>query len=239
MAILKHPIYKRLALKVYRSSEAILCVSNFLANNIGKATGNSNMLIIPNIIDSDLFCYATKLPTVEQAHIACCATWNSPKRLDLIVRSLLQFAPKTNKNFTLYVIGNGVQLEEFKTIDCPRNLIIQWLGHVKKHEITNILVKSDFFMHASEIETFSIVIAEALSTGTPVLASNVGAIPELINSSNGILVDNTLEGWLKGLHEITKRQYDHEAIAASVAEKYSPASIGQKIDEVYKHILQS
>ena len=58
---------------------------------------------------------------------------------------------------------------------------INYTGNISKEKIVEILHDSDFFVHASYIETFSLVIAEALSTGTPVIASNVGAIPEFVN----------------------------------------------------------
>ena len=51
-------------------------------------------------------------------------------------------------------------------------------------------MSSDILIVPSLFEGFGIAIAEALSFGLPVVATNVGAIPELIeNGENGILVN--------------------------------------------------
>ena len=48
---------------------------------------------------------------------------------------------------------------------------------------------ADVYMHAAQVETFGNTIVEALACGTPVVATAVGAIPELIEeSSTGFLV---------------------------------------------------
>jgi glycosyltransferase involved in cell wall biosynthesis len=49
---------------------------------------------------------------------------------------------------------------------------------------------SDVVVLPSLLENFPIVALEALSSGKPVIASNVGGIPEVVkNNENGILVD--------------------------------------------------
>ena len=109
-------------------------------------------------------------------------------------------------------------------------------GYLDRLEIAALFQKTHLFLHASDIETFSIVTAEALSTGTPVLASDAGALPELINPQNGLLVENTPEAWLKGIREIASKHFDYQTIALQNQNKYSPLSIGNRILEVYKRI---
>lgn len=237
--LLKHPVYGRKAVTVYRESKAILCVSNFLANKIRLATHHSGIKIVPNIVNTELFYYHPKQPLENVIRFACCATWHPPKRLDLIFNSLLETASNhKTTNFILNVIGNGSQVDEFKQKVLPDNLIINWHGFVPKNEIVNTLHNTDYFLHASNVETFSIVTVEALSTGTPVLASNVGALPELINTNNGILVENTVEAWTNGLSEITKKKFNHQDIASGVSGKYSPTSVAERINKFYESVLK-
>ena len=84
----------------------------------------------------------------------------------------------------------------------------------------------------------SIVIAEALSTGTPVLASNVGAISELINSTSGVLTDNVVENWVIGLEKLTSRSFDHKGISEST-KKFSEKLIGEQFTQLYKEIINT
>ncbi|MCX6326502.1 MAG: glycosyltransferase, partial [Bacteroidia bacterium] len=55
--LLKHPLYKRIAIRAYHKSSVIICVSEFLSLKIAKVTGHTNMVVIPNIINTELFTY--------------------------------------------------------------------------------------------------------------------------------------------------------------------------------------
>jgi glycosyltransferase involved in cell wall biosynthesis len=233
--LLRHPLYKRIALKAYHKSFAIISVSQFLSNTISRITGHKNLKVVPNIIDTRLFTYQPKkLNENYGISFMCVASWRLPKRLDLIVDSLINYAGETDKSLELKVIGNGPQTEIMKNRRIPENLNIKWLGYLDKPSIASHLQSAHFFMHASETETFSIVTAEALSTGTPVIASNAGALPELINDQNGILADNNPESWLKSIREIVSKGYDYEAIAMQNQSKFSPNNIANRIISVYE-----
>lgn len=47
---------------------------------------------------------------------------------------------------------------------------------------------ADVYLHAARVETFALTIAEAMACGTPVVAAAVGAVPERIDGTTGILV---------------------------------------------------
>jgi len=235
--LLKHPLYKRIAMKAYHKSLAIICVSKFLSVNIAKTTGLTNLVVIPNIVNSGIFTYKPK-PPVESGRLSfmCIAIWRLPKRLDLIVDALCNYALETTREINLKVVGDGSQIEVEKGRKTPENLRIEWLGYLDKPTIASLLQTSHVFLHASTTETFSIVTAEALSTGTPVLVSNTGALPELINEQNGMLTENSPESWLAGIRKIVAKQFDYESIAIYNQNKYSPLEVGTSILSVYNNV---
>jgi len=237
---LKNPLYKKIAFRAYKKSSAVICVSEFLAHNIACATEPDNLIIVPNIIDNQIFTYKPK-PSPEGGKLCfmCVASWRPPKRLDLIIEALSRYALETTCQIILRVVGTGIQAELLKKSTVPENLHIEWLGYLSKNEIAELLNTAQIFLHASEIETFSIVTAEALSTGTPVLASNTGALPELINDQNGMLTENTSECWARAVKEIVSKQFNYEAIALQQDKKYSPQEIGCKIISVYRKIYSN
>ena len=231
---LKHPLYKRIALKAYHKSFAVICVSEFLSDKIFRATRHENIMNIPNIVNTEIFTCKPGIPSeIDQLSFMCVGAWKLPKRLDLVIDTLCSYALETEQKIKLTVVGSGTQVEMAKERVIPGNLEIIWTGFLDSSAIALLLQKTHIFLHASDIETFSVVTAEALSTGTPVLASKVGAIPELIKEQNGLLVENTREEWLKGLREIVSKKFDSQSIALQNQNKYSPLAIGKSIIAVY------
>jgi alpha-1,6-mannosyltransferase len=236
--LLKHPLYKSIALKAYSSNAAVIAVSEFLSGKISELTGHANIVVIPNIVNTKIFTYRPKADfDGKNLILTCVATWKLPKRLDLIVDSLSSFARETDMHIFLNVVGNGIQADRLKMRKTPENLHITWHGYLDKPAIASLLRNSHMFLHASETETFSIVAAEALSTGTPVLASERGALPGLIHGQNGMLTENDPESWLKKIHEMLNKRFDYEAIARENQTRFSPETVGRAIVEVYKNVL--
>jgi glycosyltransferase involved in cell wall biosynthesis len=77
------------------------------------------------------------------------------------------------------------------------------------------------------------VIVEALMTGTPVICSNVGALPELIDETNGVLCKNNVSDWILGLEKIIQTDFDNKLIAEGVKNRFSYEKIGNEIASVY------
>ena len=71
----------------------------------------------------------------------------------------------------------------------------------KKEELDNIFSRCSYFIFPSVwYEIFGLVIIEAMNKGLPVIASNIGAIPELVNDGyNGYLFE---AGNVESLHDI-------------------------------------
>ena len=233
---LNKPLLGNFALKVYNRNEQLICVSGFLAEKLRLATGHKNVIVIPNIVDTEIFSFSPKTKSGKY-DFTCIASWKAPKRLDLIIGGLSACAAESDMLFTLNVIGNGPQTDTFKACKTPGNLTVNWLGYIDKKEIAAILHRTDFFLHASDTETFSIVTAEALSTGTPAIVSATGALPELVHNENGILAENSVASWREKICEIINRSFDNEAIARENRERFSASAAGSSINEAYNKVL--
>ena len=236
---LKRPLYKSIALKTYKANKAIICVSNYLVEKIKKNVPHDNVMLIPNIVNEDVFKYNPK-KTFDGKNLTfiCVAMWKPPKRLDLIFDALSHLATESKLNITLNLVGAGIQVDALSLSSIPENLtIIKHGSYLDKQVIASLLQSSDFFLHASDIETFSIVTAEALITGTPALVSNIGALDELVRTGNGLLADNNSESWKKSIMTLIATNYNHETIALENHKRFSPKNVGAAIIEVYKKTL--
>lgn len=92
----------------------------------------------------------------------------------------------------------------------------QLLGPRRSEEIARWLAASDLLCLPSHKEGCPNVVLEALSCGRPVVGSNVGGIPELLDESSGVLVPpgNAL-ALREALSKSLRRSWDDVAIAKS------------------------
>jgi glycosyltransferase involved in cell wall biosynthesis len=222
----------------YASAGAVTCVSTFLKNQLNNYfTATSRIEIIPNVVRTEHFGFAGKTSRGKVVFSAV-ATWMLPKRPDLFIDALGKIAAShSNREFELHLFGEGPQLGYIRLSNYPANFKIVYRGFCAKQEIGEQFRQSDFMLHASEIETFSIVVAEALSTGTPVVASNCGALPELLSPKNGVLSENTPDAWENAILTAMNTKYDHSEISAEVKERYTSAKIGESFSKLYGRIV--
>jgi glycosyltransferase involved in cell wall biosynthesis len=89
--------------------------------------------------------------------------------------------------FPLKILGDG-PMADLVTQAAREMPAIEWLGRKPSPEVYDIVGKAAFLVFPSEwYETFGQVAIEAFAKGTPVVASNIGAIPELVNARSGLL----------------------------------------------------
>ncbi len=92
----------------------------------------------------------------------------------------------------LLVGGSGEYMDELKKQ--AKNLGVEdkviFLGHLGKRQVKEQLVNCDLFLLPSMSEGRPIVLIEAMAMGKPMIASNVGAISDIvIDGKNGFLID--------------------------------------------------
>ncbi len=106
---------------------------------------------------------------------------------------------KVDENLSLSIVGEegDISYEELKIYIAEHHLYnIKLLGPVYGNDKYKIFNNSDIFIFPSRNEVFPGVILEAMQFALPIVATNVGAIPDIIKSKeNGIIcnVDNIRE----------------------------------------------
>jgi glycosyltransferase involved in cell wall biosynthesis len=92
---------------------------------------------------------------------------------------------------------------------------------------------------ASQQETSPMVIAEAMASGVPVVATRVGGIPYLVDDGRtGFLVGvGDVDALTARLSELlgddAKRRAFGEAARARAAERFKPAAVAARVRDVY------
>jgi glycosyltransferase involved in cell wall biosynthesis len=112
------------------------------------------------------------------------------------IRELILAFQKVSKDFptaNLIIVGGGEQLSELRAMvkDLNMETCITLTGLVNHSQITKYLHNFDVFVVPSltNRESFGVAAVEASACGLPVIASNVGGLPEVVlDGETGLLV---------------------------------------------------
>lgn len=238
------PVLSSWGKKAYRHATRILPVSKYLQSVIKTELpqiANDKFRVIGNVIDSETFCYKQKADHPNEIRLCSIATWarlkNPAKQPELLIHAISKLQTQMNSKIMLTMIGGGDKVPDLKALCESEKVNAIFTGYLPKSEIAIKLQESDFFVHPTLVETFGVVVAEALLTGTPVICSNVSALQELVTSDNGVLCENTITDWVNALKKAFDYKFNHPQIASDIKQKYDLKNIGIAIDSVYKELV--
>jgi glycosyltransferase involved in cell wall biosynthesis len=212
---------------IFKHIDGLITVSQALANDIFRFSGHqiSNYRVVPNIIDQAKFRFE---PGTRNKQFFMLANWSKIKQPIQIIEAFSSI--DFNKyNYKLIIGGKGDQYEAMINICKSLNIFdrVEFKGWLTTDQVAAEMRISSCFLHNSDYETFSVVTAEALCAGTPVLVRSIPAIEEFVNASNGIFVNsNETKDWLKGLTDfLEESNFDNQAISKSASKKFSIETI--------------
>lgn len=181
----KNPVGK-LVYACSRLAHAVTLVSHSEADLIEKSLGQAlpaNFTVIHNgvkptsvkkiirdetDVDSVIFCATSRLVAAKG-----------------INELLAAFMAYDNPHARLWLVGDGPDEALFRKQGEPDSRIA-FFGH--QDNPLPYLAAADVYVHPTHHEGFSIGLVEAAMLGKPLLVTNVGGNPEIVDVSNGILV---------------------------------------------------
>ena len=218
-----------------RFSSVISPVSKQLKNCMINANYQAKYQIIPNVVDTDKF-HIGELDTNKNnftfLHVS---TLNdSIKNVSGIIDA---FEKIKHKNMVLKIIGDGPIdwiIKKVSTLKTKNTVLVE---SKKTHDqIAEEMQKADVFVLFSNIENLPLVLIESISSGTPVIATKVGGIPELFNNELGRLVDaGSIDQLLSEMNFMVENPnfFNPSRIRSFAIKNYSNEEVGKKFNDLY------
>jgi glycosyltransferase involved in cell wall biosynthesis len=132
------------------------------------------------------------------------------KRVDRIIQAMQLASHRTPKRMILWVAGDGPLRRQLRDQAREAGVDAVFLGTVDRTEIPHLLDAADMLVSTSILTNMSIPTCEAMVTGTPVVAVNVGGTSEVVrHEETGLLV---AENDPEGLAEAVRRMSDDASL---------------------------
>ena len=239
-----------MAIKESKFIDAYSTDNNVVMNEYKKLLSNNKLFLIPNGIDGNTKFNPNIIDAKKEKEklgvennelsVFFIGRLSPEKNPDVFVEVAHRFSKK--KNIKFYIVGDGPMNKSvsssIKSLGIESTCI--YLGY--QTDIPKYLSIADIFVLPSSIEGFPLSILEAMSMEVAVVASRVGAVPDIINSgNNGFVVS---PGSVNEIVESVQKLIDNPKLLLEVKEnarravedKYTSKILGKNYIKMYKEV---
>lgn len=176
------------------------------------------------------------------------------KGVDVLFEALEELMPKYD-NLTVNLVGNPEITDEnnkkyyreFEKLhrkkDWFKRIVLH--GYVSDSQLSGLYEQCDIFVAPSRYESFGIIFIEAMSHSKPVIGTNVGGIPEIIqDGKNGYLFENEDSAQLRDrierlvVNKDLRREMGRES-ARLLKSKFSAGVMASNAEKIIQSVVSA
>jgi glycosyltransferase involved in cell wall biosynthesis len=189
--------YSRAFTFILESSDLLVLPSDAYRRKLLEAFPrlHDRTIFIHNGIDPAQFSAADRQPDDDRRrngrYILCVAELKDNKAIDVLLQAASPLLAQ-DPSLTLVLAGDGPLRGELERMASSLGIRSQtmFLGTQGGPEIARLMRGCELMVLPSRVEPFGIVLIEAMASKTPVVATNVGGIPEIVDHEiTGILTE--------------------------------------------------
>lgn len=228
--------YQFITRQSFEHASAVSSVSHWLLYRLQDLFTISSTYMIRNVVNTKLFYPVLKQSTLKRfIHVSMMF---SLKNVEGIIDALYLLQKKA-VDWEMVFVGNAS--DELKQRAANLGDKVWFTGNLSYERVANEMQQSNALVHFSTRENLPCVINEALCCGLPVISSNVGGIAEIINESNGLLVES------KNIVELADvmfsflqhpQDYNNTHISKLATEIFSYEAIASELIKMYNTVLK-
>lgn len=222
----------------FKKVKDIIVCSKPMYAEVEKLT-KANIYLIPNGVELNEINRIKRLNNIKHPSILYMGLLENIKGVDVLIKATAMIKMEI-PNITVYIAGEGSEEDHLiqlsKDLDLDEN--VKFLGYLGEENKYSYLKSVDICVLPSRYESFGIIILEAMVCNTPIIASDVGNIPFLIQDPKSgltvktedvddfakktlqLLEDDNLKEEIVINAKLKVREYSWQKIALETAKTY-------------------
>ena len=208
-------------LETYKKVDTIICPSFFM-----KRILSTNSQIAERLVVMHNYCTISDVSEHEKEnYVLYFGRYSEEKGIETLIE-----ACKKSSNVAFIFAGNGPLKAKIEGASNIKNV-----GFLSGEHLKNVIAKAKFVVVPSIwYENCPFTVIEAQKLGTPLIASNIGGIPELIDEETGVVFESgNVENLVSVLNEFDAKKYNNRLISEKSLNRFSAETHYKKLIEIY------
>jgi glycogen(starch) synthase len=221
-------------------ADLVLPVSEALELGIAAHGINAKTRVVPNVFDERLFHLPAHPHRGDPPRLLAVGMFYGAKGIDLLIEAAAKLRAR-NRAFRVDIVGDGDLRAGYEQLARDRGVddIVTFSGLRPKPEVAELMRGADVFVLPSRYDNNPCALIEALATGLPAVATDVGGVAEILGD-DGILTRPDPDMLASSIEDAIDRRddFDRQAIAARAMVRYSAQRVGRELAEIYADLTK-
>lgn len=237
----KNKLFQSIIKYNLKKADLVLSTSKMMALETSKYT-DKNIEITPFGVDTRLFSPSNEdKRNNDEFIVGTIKKLDHIYGIDLLIKAFaILVKNNSNKTLKLVIGGVGNEMDNLKDLTKSEGIsnYVEFLGRISQEKVAEYLNIFDVYVALSRSESFGVAIVEAMACGTPVVVSDAGGLPEVVeNNTSGIVVpkdnvEKAVEAIQMLIDDKSLRDNFSEAGRTRVVKNYDWE---KNVDLMYKH----
>jgi glycosyltransferase involved in cell wall biosynthesis len=229
---------------VFTRADRVVAVDRALAEDIKSYVGGQDIHVIPNLVDTEFFTPPSEPRTADPFRFLFVGSFTDAEHLEDLLQAFAG-AFRTDGRVRLEIGGDDVRRPHLESLAVRLGVDGQvvFLGELAREGVRDAARRANALVSVSRVETVSVVLLAAMSTGIPVIAARSDALEEFVTEEVGRLIEpGDAEELQRSMLEVASSCDDWRragpAIRSHIEENSSVRVVGARLIETYNSVIQ-
>lgn len=234
------PVLRAAARAVFRRAALVLPASRALERAILELEPRTRSRAVPNAVDISLFRPRRRRADGGPHRLLSVGLLYDAKAYDILLDAVAAL-DRRRSDFQLSIVGDGPLRAELEAQAERLDIrgVVTFEGLKPKTTVAELMSAADLFVLASRFDNNPCVLIEAAASGLPIVATEVGGIPDIVDRGGILVPAEDPERLARAIGEALDHlhAFEPDRIAATARARFSREAVGAALREAYEEAV--